>query len=342
MTQVRVNDIWLPTVGGVGSLKWSTIADGGSEQASWRMPLPDSFVHPDLHIGAEVQIREGTLPVWSGVLSEPNISEDGWEFTATGLFEKAGQNGFLCFDAFGNTSSIPDVAIDRAIADGIGWTRPASLSSVAFSESDETDYLNSLSDLLDAWATSEGKRWSVNAAGEVYAYADPTIPTWHMAPGSTRLGLAGDDYASDIYLRYRDSASTYATEHVSDPVASADFHSEHPVDLTTLGVITGAQATAIGTGMLAKGKARFAVTDAMTPNRYQLTTPGGQPAYLPFVRAGQMVRSFGVVNQQGVTLPYFDWVIGKTEYEAGSREIQLTPTELAARALGDILSVAVA
>lgn len=340
MTQVRVDGVWAATIAGVGELKWSSTATGGSEQASWRMPLPDTFTHPALRTGALVEIREGSANVWSGALSEPNLSESGWDFTALGLSEEA--TGFLALDEDGNTTSIPDVAIDAAIARGLRWTRPVSLSSVAFAEADETDFINTLADLLDAWATSEGKRWGVDADGEVYAATDPTTPTYYMTPGSTRIGLADDNYASDLFLRYRDSASTYATEHVSDPAATSLRRFEHPVDLTTMGVITSGQAVAIGDGMLAKGKARYAVTDAVTPNQFQLTTPGGQPVQLSPVRAGVMVRSFGVINEQGVTLPHFDWVIGKTEYEAGAREIQLAPTELAARALGDVLSVAVA
>lgn len=339
-TQVLCGGVWVATIGAVGSLRWSTIADGGTEEVSWRMPLPDTFTNPAMRTGKLVQLKQGSANVAACILSEPNLNADGWEFTGLGLSDEA--NNYLCLDSGGNTTSIPDVAIDQAIARGLPWTRPASLSNVAFAATAQTDSLNYLSDLLDAWATNQGKRWAVDADGQVYAYTDPTTPTWYMTPGSARIGLADDDYASNLYGRYKSSVSTYATVTASDATAAAKRRREYPVDLTSLGVVTGAKATATLTGLVTKGAARYAWTEPVTPNRYQLTTPGGTPAYLPFVKAGDMVRTFGVVDEQGNVTPYFDWVIGKTEYEDGAQTIQLSPTTMAARALADVLSLALA
>lgn len=341
MTQVRVGGVWLPTIAGVGDLTWSTTATGGSEEATWRMPLPETFTHPALVPGKLVQLREGSANVFGGVLSQPRHNADGWDFTATGLADQL-YTAHLCLDGSGNTTSVPDVAVDQAIADGFPGSRPVSLSSVPFAQTEQTDSLNYVGELLDAWATSLGKRWAVSPDGVVYAYDAPTVPTWHMSPGSTRIGLAEDDYSSDIYLRYRPTATTFATVHVSDPAATTQLRRASKEDLADRGILTSGAAQAIGEGMITNGKARFAWTEPVNPNRFQLTTPGGQPAYLPFVKAGQMVRSFGVINEQGRTLPYCDWVIGKTQLVAGAREIQLAPTELAARTLGDRLALALA
>lgn len=339
MAMVQVNGTWLATVGAVGELKWSTIADGGPEQVSWRMPLPDTFTHPSLRTGKLVKVMFGSAPLWQGILNEPDNSEDGWQFTAIGLADEA--TGYLCLDAGGNTTSTPDVAIDQAIARGLPWTRPASLSATPFALSDATDNLNYLSDLLDAWATSQGKRWEVDATGAVTAAVDPTTPTWYMTPGSARIGLADDDYASNLYGRYKTAAASYATVTVADSAAAAKRRREYPVDLTSLGVVSSGTATNVLNGMLANGKARYAWTDAATPSRLQLTTPGGQPACLALVKAGDMVRVHGVINEQGTLAPYFDFIIGRTEYEDGADTITLAPTELAPRALGDVLALAV-
>lgn len=338
-TQILINGVWAATIGGIGALKWSTVADGGSEEASWRMALPDTFTHPALRTGKLVELKAGSANVWSGVLNEPDISADGWQFNAIGLAEEA--TGYLCLTSGGDTTSTPDTAIDQAILRGLPWTRPVSLQSTPFALTDATDNLNYLSDLLDAWATSQSKRWRVDVNGVVSAAADPTTPTWHMTPGSARIGLADDDYASNLYGRYRSAATTYATVTAADTSAAGKRRREYPVNLTSRGVTTSGNATNILTGMLAKGKARYAWTHPANPSRMQLTTPGGQPAYLPFVRAGDMVRTHGVINEQGTVLPYVDWIIGKTEYEDGADTIQLAPTELAARTLGDVLSLAV-
>ncbi len=339
-TELIVGGRWLFTIGPYGELKWSTVADGGLEEISWRMPLPDTFSHPALRTGALVQLKSGPGSLGYAKLSQPNVTEDGWDFTAIGLDDEL-RTAHLCLDSGGNTTSTPDVAVDQAIADGFNGTRPVSLSAGPYAQTNATDAVNYVGDLLDAWATSESKRWRVDSDGRVVAAVDPTTPTWFMTPGSARIGLADDDYASDLYLRYRSGATTFATVHVSDPLASAQRRKAVPVDLTSLGVITSGKATSVGNGMLAKGKARYAWTDAVNPSRLQLTTPGGQPAFLPFVKAGDLVRTFGVTNEQGLIVPYFDWVIGKTEYEDGADTIQLAPTQLAARNLGDILTLAV-
>lgn len=336
---VTVGGTWLTSLHGWGELKFSTIADGGSEEVSWRMDLAPSFTHPSFRMGKLVEIKAGPSNVWKGVLAEPDVSAEGWTFTAIGLADEA--TGYLCLDSGGNTTSTPDVAIDQAVARGLPWTRPASLSNVPFAVSNDTDNLNYLADLLDAWAQSQSKRWAVTPDGEVYAYSEPTEPSWFTSPGAVRLGLADDDYASNLYVRYKTSATSFATQAVSDATAAATRRREYPVDATSLGIIDSTKATAVGTGLLARGKARFAWTDAITVSRNQLTNAGGTPAFLPFVRAGQMVRSFSVVNEQGVTLPYVDWVIGKTEYVDGADTITLAPTTLAPRSLGDVLALAV-
>jgi len=338
--QVLCDGTWLASVAGVGDLTFSTVADGGSESASWRMDLRRSFTHPALRNGALVQIRAGAVNVWRGVLSEPDRSDDdGWTFNAAGLATEGA--GYICFDASLNTSSKPDESIDQAIARGLRWQRPNSLSNVDFAASGQTDALNKVTDLLNAWSTSVSKRWGVDPDGNVYAAADPTEPSWHLRMGGGKVGLAEDEYASDLYLRYQPTSTTYATAHVADSIASSGRRWEEGVDATTLGVITGAKAAGVGDGMIARGKARYAWTQAAEPSRLQITTPGGTPAYLPFVKAGQMVRLHDVLNEQGLPVSYVDFIIGRTEYAAGSDTIKIAPAQLAARTLGDVLQVAV-
>lgn len=335
--QLRVGGVWAATIGAVGSLRWTTTAKGGLDTVTWRMSLPDTFDHQALRMGSLVELFAGPAPLGPAVLNEPNHTKDGWDFSAVGIFDDL-YTAYLCLDSGGNTTSIPDVAIDQAIADGFPVTRPTSLSSVAFAEADETDFLNNIGDLLDAWAESEGKRWRVNPDATITAAVDPTTPDWHLVPGAARIGLDSEDYASVLGLRFRDSASTFATVVIEDTSASGKRRKAVPVDLTGLGVITSGKATDIGEGMLAQGKARYAFSNAVSPSRFQLVTPGGTPAFLPSVRGGQLVRMFGVIDPQNPNNPHFDWVIGRTDYEAGAKAIELSPVELAARNLPDILT----
>lgn len=321
---------------GDGELSWASAADGGCTEASWRMDLSATFTHPSLRRNRLVEVKSGPANLWAGVLTEPD-SDDDWTFTAQGLSRLAWN--FLCFDSGGNTSSTPDVVIDQAIARGLPWKRPASLSNAAFAATGSTDDLNYVGDLLDAWATSVGKRWGVNADREVYAVVDPTVPTYHLTPGSGRFGLADDEYASDLYLRYMTSGAAYLTAHVGDAVAADIFGvKERRVDLTGLGVLILSAANANGAGRLAKGAARQGYTNGVEPSRWQLTTPGGQPACLAFVKGGELARMHGVLDEQGQPTNYVDFVIGEAKYEAGADTIALNPVGLVARDLEGALS----
>jgi len=313
------------------------------------MNLPSTFAHPALRRGQLVEVFAGPSHVWMGTLAQPDINTDDdgrptWSFTADGLSRTAtGQNAYLALDGSGNTTSTPDTAIDAAIARGLKWSRPSSLSATGFTPSagsgDQTDSFNRLGDLLSAWSQSVSLRWGVDENGNVYAAADPTTPTWHMVPGSGRFGLADDEYASDIYVRYFTSAGTYATVHVNDPVAAANYGvQEYPLDATGFGVLSSTQATGLGNGALAAGKARLGWTNSLSPTRWQLLTPGGTPAPLWMVEAQQMVRLHGVMNEQGQPLPYVDFVIGAADYSSAEDTLTISPVGLAARDLTSVIA----
>lgn len=324
---------------GWGELKWSHAADGGCKEATWRMDFPPDFSHPSFVRGKPVEVRLGPLALWAGNLVEPEPDDSGWSFAAVGPYTLAA-SGYLAFDGSLNVSYTPDVAIDAAIARGLAWTRPASLSAVAYQSTTTTDDLLYLGALLDQWADSAGKRWGVDANRRVYAAADPTVPTWHLVPGTERFGVADDDYASHIFLRYIAAGGANATTSVADTDAANQFgRREYGVDLTPMGILTAGGAQTVGNGLLAKGKARQGYTTGVEVSPYQLTSPGGVPAPLALVKAQQVVRRFGAIDTEGQPLPYVDWVIGETSYEAGASTIALTPVGLVARDLGTALSI---
>lgn len=344
---LKVGGVRLSTIGKPGDLKWSHSIAGGSEQTSWSMDLPQTYNHPALRLGADVEIMSGPGPIWGGVLDEPDrTGGDGISFSAAGYASEAAE--YLCFDGSLNTTSVPDTAIDQAIARGLnkyGITRPTSISNVAFAAGDSTDAVNQLGSLLDAYCKSDGgKRWGIDPAGRFYKAADPTTPTLHLRAGAAKVGFAGDDYASNVYLRYKTGPTTYATATATDTFAASVQRRERAVDGTVAGVILGSKAAALAQGELDQGRARYAFTDPVTAGSYQLTTPGGQPVAPEWIAAGGpvglMVRQFGVTNEQGMPLNYLDWVVGRTEVEDGAAKMILSPVNLAARSYGDVLMVA--
>lgn len=341
--QVRVDGRWLTSIAPWGELEYSWLADGGCEEASWRMPVPRDYRHPSLVRGKDVEVRLGPLNTWRGRLTEPDQDDEGWTFHAAGLKDAAGNGGtsrgFMAFDAAINNTSIPNTAIDQAIARGLPWIRPASLSGVAFVDAGSVDAIVTVSELLDRWSASVSKRWGVNAEAEVYAAADPTVPMWHMTPGSGSYGYAEEEYASDVYLRYYNTSFVLATAHAQDADA-ADLLgvSEAAIDGRDYGALTAPKAVSYAQGLLDKGKARLAWTNAVTPSRWQLTTPGGAPACLALVKAQQMVRLHGLRDVQGTPIPYVDFVIGRTRYTAESDTMVLEPVGLAPRNLADVLA----
>jgi hypothetical protein len=338
-TEIRSRGYWLSNLGAVGDLKWSTRAPRGSSlEASWVMDASLKANHPALQRGAIVEVMVGPSRLFYGALAEPVPSPEGWEFVANGMTRVAER--YLCLSAAGASTSVPDTAIDQAIARGLQVTRPASLSAVAYKAGDATDGLNRLGPLLDGWAIESGKRWGVTPSGQIVAASDPTVPRWHMTPGSGSLGVADEEYASELYGRYIDGSGNYQTAHVGDAAATIDYgRAEEPVDLTSLGAMTLARAQGILNGMLLLGSARLGWANGLEPSRFELTTPGGCSADLRFVQGGDMVRLHGVLDRTRRASLTVDVVIGETRYTDGEATIQLLPVDLAPRTLSDVLSV---
>lgn len=318
----------LNRLAGIDELTYSSVAPGSSDEASWSMSLRPDFAHPALRRGRIIEIDIDGGPVWNGFLAEPAAGEDGWTLRAEGAATVLGRR--LALDTGGNTTATPNTAIDRV---GLPWKRPVSLSATPLGGGDNTAQLNTVGDLLDAWAESQGKRWGVDLEWSVFAAADPPTPTLHMTPGAGTVGLADDDYASHIYLRYIDSTTFLpATATASDSTAAADYGTEEEVlDATEAGVFSSASASAMAANVLAAGKPRLAWTGAVSPSSRQLTR-GGVASFLPSIRAGVMVRLHGIPDPRTGEL-HVDFVVGKAVYSSGSDSIDLTPPELAARDL---------
>lgn len=335
--QLRIDGRWASSVAAWGDLGWSTQIRGGMHEISWSMDVDTSFRHPALRVGSLVEIYDGPARLGLGVMNEPDLVSG--QFVARGLYRVA--ENYLALDEDGNGSAVPNVAIDAAIARGLPWLRDTSFSNIPLTASGPTQGSNRLNTLLDSFSDFASAHWGVDENQQVSLRPLATTPTWYLRPGLTDLGLAEDEYASDLFGRRLASGGTFVVETRGDPVARMAFERrEEPVDLTSLGIITAGKAQNILAGLLAKGRARPAFTTSVDVSANDLLTVSGVQADLSMVQAGQMVRSHGFYDDitylNGQT--YLDWLIGETSYEAGATTIALAPMGLAPRDLAAVLA----
>lgn len=348
---------FLATVGPYGA--WSDLAysfrygEGacGTAEASWSMPLPADFEHPLLRRGTLVELMDGPWRVGSPlILSEPARGGDGaWSFTAFGVGrEVEGPDSWYALDGSLNTSVDLQVAIDRAISDGLPWDgRDASIFSGSFSTLVDAPPMT-LGALLTNGADYLSKRWGVGQDNIVRFLTDPTTPTYHVVPGAAALGVADDDYASVVIVRYKDSGaggaltSASATEStVNTRYGRREFLADlSGDDYAAMDVTT---ANAFATGILAKSKGRLGWTNGLTLTSQEILTSGGVPANLSKVAEdvgnGCMIRLHGIFNDlleyNGQT--YLDLIIGEAKLVDGAQTIDLSPLGLAARDLASVV-----
>lgn len=361
LTSLDGQQVWLAQIGPYGA--WDDLAytfrwgEGacGMYEASWNMSLPPDFDHPVLRRGTLVEIMDGLLRIGCPlIMSEPARGtgfNNPWSLTATGIGrEVEGENSFYALDGSGNTTSVPSTAIDAAMArpNGLRWDgRDASVSTSAVGSASTTDQLNTIAALLNASADSLTKRWGVGQDNKAYFYSDPTAPSYQVVSGASALGVADDDYASVVLLRYLDSTTgTYLTR-TAPAVASATQtrygRREYPVDRTDLGGISAATAQGFADGILAKSKGRLGWTNGLTVNSNEILTMGDEPAGLSKVAedvgSGCMIRLHGIYNDlleyNGQT--WLDLIIGEAKYVDGADTIDLNPLGMAKRDLASIV-----
>ena len=313
-------DGWLPAaeVAAHSPITWETRASGGSFRASWVFNLTPRSQHQALAVDALVEIMCGPLPVWAGTLAYPDRST--WECTAYGFAAKANQ--YLALDGTGTPTRDVGVAITQAIARGWNVSNPAGYGVGATAVGSADGNPVTLGSLLDDYAKQLGQRWGVDGRRRIYFRTDPTSPNWLASPEATAFGVTNEDRAKTLAGRYLDSTtSAPATAFAGSGAPEAD------VDLSDRGAMSFVEAGVVLGGMLALGKSETVWTNGVTLTEDQLTTMGGSRAFLPGVRGGQLMRSFG--------LPYttnalsLDTVIDLTRYTQGERQIYVEPVNLA-------------
>lgn len=331
---VRVGDVWLSDIAPWGELGWTT-DEHGCKDAAWSVYLPHGDRHPALTRGAPVEIVDGPVVIWAGLLDLLNWNEG--TFGAKGFSYDA--ENFVAIDTLGAATATPSDAVDGAIARGWRVTRGVGIPTTAFSAN--TDASLRVGALLTSSADELGQRWSVRADGVVRMEADSTDIDWLIRPGLVELGLASEEWASSIVVTYLDMGSAPANTIVSDSEAASRFEvKEYPLDLTPLGPMDLARAQGYAQGVLDKGKARLGWTSPIEVSTSDIMTAGGERADLTLVRSGQVARAFlgfdDIVSLGGRT--HLDVAIGSTSYADESNVLTIGPVGSVAQTLSEVVS----
>lgn len=323
-----------------GSLHTKTILHGDDE-ATWSIVnLPNRKLqkHPRLVRGASVDIKLGPTPIWVGNLTEPDW--DSGDLTAVGCPSQAANA--ICFNGSGQTTTIPNTAIDQAISrGGLGFTRHDSFGTTALGSADDAaKSYTYLSELLDAWADENISGWAINQRRQLVISGAPvaTKPRWYVALGTGELGQADGDRIDRVFVRYVSTASGNPLATASYPAATPQGGIERAVDATSRGPISSARAASIAQGVWTKaGGGESGWTNGLELDRTQVSTPGGIPAHLGFIRAGDTMRLLGVPDPRGLS-HHIDVVIGDTDHDWDAGTVQVNPVGLAKRSLDDVLA----
>lgn len=332
MASIKVAGRWIADDDAWGDLQWSTVWHGGCDQASWRM---DSLKRLPYRSGQLVEIVEKGFPVWAGTVLEP----DGDTIHARGLHYQAARTQAVWSGA---PTTTPNLAVSRGITDGLlSWRNYVSLSPDSFGTADGP---LTVATLLDNWAESVGKVWSVDGQRILHVLAPPTVPRWHVSPGAAQLQIAEDSYVTTLYGLYYNGTTKLTVSATNAGSAKRHGAREEWIDLTGDNlVLTSVQAQAIVDQRLAMGAARPGWANGLTLAQHELTTPGGSPANLRAVQAGDLIRIQGQYDPTAFTgLPgYIDVIADEVTYVDGAQTIDIKPVGLEARTLQDVLSLAV-
>jgi hypothetical protein len=309
----------------------------GCWEMTWGVVLKRYQRIPWLVPGARVEARVASGLRWVGTLGQPDW--DSGQMTAFGLARQA--ESAVCLDSALKTTSVPDTAIDQAIArQAVSWIRRTSLSSTALAVNGVPVTVSYLTALLDAWAKSTGGKWAVNPLGEVYAAADPTVPSLSIRPGAGELGLSDVNLAGRIFGAYQDLTGAYVTTSVGSGVPEA------AVDLLSYGPITAATALGVLGGIQTKIQPKATWSNGLTVAADQVSSMGGQNLGLEQVVAGKMARLLGVRDQRGVLVSqsgmsysdvnpspvgiaaYTDIVMAQTEWDVTGGTVAVAPANM--------------
>lgn len=302
---------------------------GGSWELSWKMDFKQGWRHTDLVRGARIVARIGSRIEWIGSLTEPDM--DSMEFVAQGRCRQAETALALGFPGL---TSDPGVALFYSGGRGLtDWGGLEPLPPVV--TAGPMDAPVTIAALLDAMADEQGKNWVVDVDWGARTLADPTSPQWMVTPGAGVLGVADDDYWTNLVGTYLTTTGTYDQVYASEANPQAGRR-ERAIDLSRFGWITAGRAQTILNEMLEKGLARTGWTNGVAVGRGQLFTIGGTAAAVSSVRGGHMVHLAGLSDERGAA-QFTNIVADEVAWNVAEDTAQINPVGLAPRDLASVI-----
>lgn len=331
----------LDSLGTISGLTFANNTTGGDTDCQLSLDLPVSANPPGLTPGRLLIVHSGPQRVWSGLLADPTRGTP-WQVTGQSLASLAAN--YLALSS-GAATTNANLAVDGAISRGLPWTRTQTLPTPSVTPSGDD-----VGALLDEVALVGGQQWQVDQYGYVSMTAVEATPSLLLTAVDVPGGRTLDAFVTAVWIKHCTSSTSTAatlTPAPNNPTGAGPWgRKETVIDRTTDGVLTVANAQALGNAVLAAMRPSPQFTGAVQVHSGDLTTIGGQPVALATVRAGQRVAIIGAQPDPalGELLPTtrVETVIGEWRYSADTDTAQLTPLGAPKRDLQTILTAAAA
>lgn len=306
----------------VKSLTWEWTYPGGPTSASFNLDADPAAQPRHLTQGATLTTHRGGV-TWKGRVA--SIDRDGWKVAADGLAALVAQ------EPVGVVGTL-DAIVDAAIANGLPLTRPASLSTTTWtnnSSGSSTDLTGvTLDQPLTDVLTAEGKFWRVTLDGQIIAETAPTTPALIVATDMV-LPLTLNAYATRVNAIYVNTSGTTLAIQLVNAAAEARFGRKPvAIDLTRLGNLSAAAATAKAQAYLDLASPRMMVSGDLTVQPGQVTTASGGAVDLALLRPGVVARvQLVTLYRDALAIPSsaVDMLLGHVSYDADAGTATLSP-----------------
>lgn len=274
----------LSQLGFVTGLGYSFATPGGCNQLQATMAVSAGWRGTALNVGRLCYAMRGGSVVWSGILDEPTLGQDGWAITAVGA-GGFGDDYLAIYTGSWGTGTFNN-AVDAAIARGLNWVRGNDIGAVSgIWTGQQTDSgAQTITDLLNLGCHKGGLTWAVRTwpQGNILSvFALPTTPNRILVSGDPAGRSVGDE-PTTLYVRYQatwdtnKTPATFATTSVTQSALEATIgRREDLMDISSAGVYTAGGAQAVANQVFARYR-RVAFAGPFTVQPGQLLNPGGQ------------------------------------------------------------------
>lgn len=307
----------LNELGEISGWKHTLMYPGGPTSASFTFQGSSQLNPPSLQMGRLVYAYSGTALVWAGRLQSPQKGTP-WNLTAVGLaaMAKAHING---------TGTTLNTQIDAAIANGLPWTRPTSLTAfnpaAPLGDSTVLSATSTVDDLLGL-TIQQGDFWYVTPPGVLSMSTGMSFAASYLLYITDWPAQTQGDFATVVYGLWNDGTNPSP---VTVAASAAQLKQFGRIETTfDTGTTTSGAATTAATQKLTQLLSP-AWSQQFTASRGQLLTPGGVPVDLATVGANITVQICALQTGDTFGVNVVNIPMGQVDYDDDSGILQLTP-----------------